>query len=50
MWKACAAIPALLAGVVAEHAYGQEAMYTQAATMPAKGNWILRSQIHFWDL
>lgn len=45
---ACAAVPVLLAGTLADRAHGQEAMYTQAATMPAKGNWILRSQVHFY--
>lgn len=34
--------------VVAASASAQEAMYTQAATMPGPGNVILREQIHYW--
>jgi hypothetical protein len=39
---------ALAAGVWCGAAWGQEAMYTEAATMPGPGNFILREQIHFY--
>ncbi|QOJ00368.1 MAG: hypothetical protein HRU70_07635 [Phycisphaeraceae bacterium] len=40
-------IAAAAAGCLAPIALGQEAMYTQAATMPGPGSWILRTQMHF---
>ena len=39
----------LAAAVWCGAACAQEAMYTQAATMPAPGNFIIREQIHFFQ-
>jgi hypothetical protein len=37
------------AGAIAPAALAQEAMYTQAATMPATGNTLLRQQFHVYE-
>lgn len=42
-----AAMAGLLAAGLAPAARAQEAMYTQAATMPSPGTAVIRSQIHF---
>lgn len=42
-------LAALLCGAAAPAALAQEAMYTQAATMPAAGNTLVRQQFHVFE-